>query len=171
MNPLSPDNTEDLKQLIEFLKENQVGEFELERADVRIRLKFTQPESAGAADLARLLAGAREAAAVQPGLAAVAAAGAAPAKSAAEPAADPDAGLHLVKSPMVGTFYGSPSPGASPFVVSGDRVSKGQVVCIVEAMKLMNEIESDEAGVIVKCLVTNGQPIEFGQALFSVRVG
>jgi acetyl-CoA carboxylase biotin carboxyl carrier protein len=166
MNPLSPDNTEDLKQLIEFLKENQVGEFELERGDVRIRLKFTQPEGGGAADLARLLAGAREAAAVQP--AAVAAA--AP-KASSEPAADPDAGLHVVKSPIVGTYYGSPSPGASPFVVAGDHVDKGQVICIVEAMKLMNEIESDAAGVIVKCLVSNGQPIEFGQPLFSIRLG
>ena len=166
MNPLSPDNTEDLKQLIEFLKENQVGEFELERGDVRIRLKFTQPESAGAADLARLLAGAREVA-VQP----VAAAAAAPTKAAAEAPADPDAGLHIVKSPIVGTFYGSPSPGASPFVVAGDHVDKGQVICIVEAMKLMNEIESDAAGVIVKCLVSNGQPIEFGQPLFSIRLG
>jgi acetyl-CoA carboxylase biotin carboxyl carrier protein len=165
MNPLSPDNTEDLKKLIEFLKENQVGEFELERGDVRIRLKFTQPEGGGSSDLARLLAGARESVAAQP------AAAAAPPKAAAEPAADPDAGLHLVKSPIVGTFYGSPSPGASPFVVAGDHVDKGQVVCIVEAMKLMNEIESDAAGVIVKCLVTNGQPIEFGQPLFSVRLG
>jgi len=165
MNPLSPDNTEDLKQLIEFLKENQVGEFELERGDVRIRLKFTQPEGGSASDLARLLAGAREAA-VQP----VAAAATAP-KASAEPAADPDAGLHLVKSPIVGTYYGSPSPGASPFVTAGDHVDKGQVVCIVEAMKLMNEIESDAAGVIVKCLVSNGQPIEFGQPLFSVRLG
>ena len=166
MNPLSPDNTEDLKQLIEFLKENQVGEFELERGDVRIRLKFTQPEGGGAADLARLLAGAREAVAIQP--AAVAAA--AP-KASSEPAADPDAGLHVVKSPIVGTYYGSPSPGASPFVVAGDHVDKGQVICIVEAMKLMNEIESDAAGVIVKCLVSNGQPIEFGQPLFSIRLG
>ena len=166
MNPLSPDNTEDLKQLIEFLKENQVGEFELERGDVRIRLKFTQPEGGGAADLARLLAGAREAVAIQP--AAVAAA--AP-KASSEPAADLDAGLHVVKSPIVGTYYGSPSPGASPFVVAGDHVDKGQVICIVEAMKLMNEIESDAAGVIVKCLVSNGQPIEFGQPLFSVRLG
>jgi acetyl-CoA carboxylase biotin carboxyl carrier protein len=166
MNPLSPDNTEDLKQLIEFLKENQVGEFELERGDVRIRLKFTQPEVGSASDLARLLAGARDAVA-QP----AAAAAAAPPKAPAEQAADPDAGLHVVKSPIVGTFYGSPSPGASPFVVAGDHVDKGQVVCIVEAMKLMNEIESDAAGVIVKCLVTNGQPIEFGQPLFSVRLG
>jgi acetyl-CoA carboxylase biotin carboxyl carrier protein len=166
MNPLSPDNTEDLKQLIEFLKENQVGEFELERGDVRIRLKFTQPEGGSASDLARLLAGAREAAAIQP-----AAVAAVPPKASSEPAADPDAGLHVVKSPIVGTYYGSPSPGASPFVVAGDHVDKGQVICIVEAMKLMNEIESDAAGVIVKCLVSNGQPIEFGQPLFSIRLG
>jgi len=165
MNPLSPDNTEDLKQLIEFLKENQVGEFELERGDVRIRLKFTQPEANSASDLARLLAGAREAA-VQP----VTTPAPTP-MATAEPAADPNAGLHVVKSPIVGTYYGSPSPGASPFVAAGDHVNKGQVVCIVEAMKLMNEIESDAAGVIVKCLVTNGQPIEFGQPLFSVRLG
>jgi acetyl-CoA carboxylase biotin carboxyl carrier protein len=169
MNPLSPDNTEDLKQLIEFLKENQVGEFELERGDVRIRLKFTQPEGGSASDLARLLAGARDAAAIQPGVAVATAA--APPRATAEPPADPDAGLHVVKSPIVGTFYGSPSPGASPFVVAGDHVDKGQVVCIVEAMKLMNEIESDASGVIVKCLVTNGQPIEFGQPLFSIRLG
>jgi acetyl-CoA carboxylase biotin carboxyl carrier protein len=166
MNPLSPDNTEDLKQLIEFLKENQVGEFELERGDVRIRLKFTQPEGGSASDLARLLAGAREAAAIQPAAVAVV-----PPKASSEPAADPDAGLHVVKSPIVGTYYGSPSPGASPFVVAGDHVDKGQVICIVEAMKLMNEIESDAAGVIVKCLVSNGQPIEFGQPLFSIRLG
>ena len=72
---------------------------------------------------------------------------------------------------MVGTFYGSPSPGAAPFVSPGDHVAKGQVIGIVEAMKLMNEIESDAAGEIVKCLVANGQPIEFGQPLFSIRLG
>ena len=76
----------------------------------------------------------------------------------------------MVKSPIVGTFYGSPSPGASAFVSPGDRVEKGQVICIVEAMKLMNEIESDASGEIVKCLVSNGQPIEFGQPLFSIRL-
>jgi acetyl-CoA carboxylase biotin carboxyl carrier protein len=69
----------------------------------------------------------------------------------------------------VGTFYGAPSPGASPFVSAGDHVEKGQVICVVEAMKLMNDIESDAAGEIVKCLVTNGQAIEFGQPLFTVR--
>jgi acetyl-CoA carboxylase biotin carboxyl carrier protein len=89
---------------------------------------------------------------------------------AVAPAADPDAGIHIVKSPIVGTYYGSPSPGAAAFVSPGDHVDKGQVICIVEAMKLMNEIESDAAGEIVKCFVSNGQPIEFGQPLFSIRV-
>ncbi len=81
----------------------------------------------------------------------------------AAPVAEPGEELHIVKSPIVGTYYGSPSPGAAPFIAPGDHVDKGQVICIVEAMKLMNEIESDAAGEIVKCLVTNGQPIEFGQ--------
>jgi acetyl-CoA carboxylase biotin carboxyl carrier protein len=167
MNPLNPEDIEDLKQLIDFLKENQVGEFELERGETRIRLKFAQPEGTGAgtSDLAQLLAGAREAT-VQAATRAPAAAKAAP-----EAAADPDEGLHIVKSPIVGTYYGSPSPGASPFVGVGDHVDKGQVICIIEAMKLMNEIESDASGEIVKCLVSNGQPIEYGQPLFSIRLG
>ena len=72
---------------------------------------------------------------------------------------------------MGGTFYGSPSPGATPFVAPGDHVDKGQVICIVEAMKLMNDIESDATGEIVKCFCTNDQPVEFGKPLFSVRLG
>ena len=87
----------------------------------------------------------------------------------AEPAADPEAGLHILKSPIVGTFFGSPSPGAAAFVAPGDHVEKGQVICIVEAMKLMNEIEADVAGEVVRCMVTNGQAIEFGQPLFAIR--
>jgi acetyl-CoA carboxylase biotin carboxyl carrier protein len=167
MNPLSPEDIDDLKQLIDFLKENQVAEFELDRGEVRVRLKFDRPQAspAGLPELASLLAGA-QAASAQP---ASAASGASTA--AEEPPADPNAGLHIVKSPIVGTFYGSPSPGASAFVSPGDRVDKGQVICIVEAMKLMNEIESDVEGEIVKCFVSNGQPIEYGQALFSVRQG
>jgi acetyl-CoA carboxylase biotin carboxyl carrier protein len=90
--------------------------------------------------------------------------------SPAAPAVDPDAGLHIVKSPLVGTFYGSPSPGSAQFVSPGDHVAKGQVIGIIEAMKLMNEIESDAAGEIVKCFVPNGQPVEFGQPLFSIRL-
>ena len=166
MNLLNPENIDDLKQLIEFLKENQVAEFELDRGELRVRLKFEQPQAlpAGLSDLASLLAGARGASA-QPANAVPAAP-----QVAEEPPVDPNAGLHLVKSPIVGTFYGSPSPGSSAFVSTGDHVDKGQVICIVEAMKLMNEIESDAAGEIVKCFVSNGQPIEFGQPLFSVRL-
>ena len=166
---MKPQDIEDLRQLIEFLKAHQVAEFDLDRGDLKIRLKFSPQEapSASLSELARLLAS------TPPAVTQAAALAMAhpPAPTAgASPAADPDADLHLVKSPIVGTFYGSPSPGAAPFVSSGDHVEKGQVICIVEAMKLMNEIESDATGEIVKCLVSNGQPIEFGQPLFAVRV-
>jgi len=163
---MKPQDIQDLKELIEFLKQYQVAEFDLDRGDLKIRLKFNQAEvsAAGLSDLARLLANAPAAPATP------AAATAAPASApSVAPAADPDAGLHLIKSPIVGTYYGSPSPGAAPFVSPGDQVQKGQVICIVEAMKLMNEIEADASGEVVKCLVSNGQPIEFGQPLFSIR--
>ncbi len=165
---MKPQDIADLKQLIEFLKEHGVAEFDLDRGDVKVRLKFEQPaaSASGLGDLARLLAATPQASV--PAAAAGAPAPAAPA--AAPPAADPNEGLHVVKSPIVGTYYGSPSPGAAAFVAPGDHVDKGQVICIVEAMKLMNEIESDAAGAIVKCFVSNGQPIEFGQPLFSSRV-
>jgi acetyl-CoA carboxylase biotin carboxyl carrier protein len=155
---------EDLRELIEFLKHHQVAEFDVDRGDLKIRLKFHPQEStpASLSELARLLKSAP--AATAPASATVGAGVQGP-----EPSADPDAGLHLLKSPIVGTFYGSPSPGSAAFVTPGDHVEKGQVICIVEAMKLMNEIEADVSGEIVKCLVTNGQAIEFGQPLFSIR--
>jgi acetyl-CoA carboxylase biotin carboxyl carrier protein len=87
--------------------------------------------------------------------------------AAAQPAATEE--LHIVKSPIVGTFYESPSPGAPAFVKPGDSVSPGQVLCIIEAMKLMNEIECDVAGEFVKRLVNNSQPVEYGQPLFAIR--
>jgi acetyl-CoA carboxylase biotin carboxyl carrier protein len=165
---MKPQDIADLKQLIEFLKEHQIAEFDLDRGDLKIRLKFNQQQSAqaGLSELARLIAS------VPPGVAqgAASAEHQEPMAPSTPAEVDPDAGLHMVKSPIVGTYYGSPSPGASPFVSPGDRVEKGQVICIIEAMKLMNEIESDAAGEIVKCLVSNGQPIEFGQPLFSVRL-
>jgi len=163
---MKPQDIKDLQELIEFLKKYQVAEFDLERGDIKIRLKFAQAVAPGAsvADLARL-------AAATPVAAPVAATQAAQPAAAPAPPADPDAGLHIVKSPIVGTYYGSPSPGAPPFVSPGDRVEKGQVVCIVEAMKLMNEIEADASGEVVKCFISNGQPIEFGQPLFSIREG
>jgi acetyl-CoA carboxylase biotin carboxyl carrier protein len=90
--------------------------------------------------------------------------------SAAEDQAETEPALHIVKSPIVGTFYESSSPGSAAFVKIGDEIENGQVLCIVEAMKLMNEIESDAAGEVVKRLVTNGQPVEYGQPLFALRL-
>jgi len=158
---------DDLRELIDFLKQNGVAEFDVDRGDLKLRLKFNPPEtgSASLSDLARLLRVAP--AAAPPSAVPQSAAPIAPA-AAAQPA-DWDASLHLVKSPIVGTFYCSPSPGASPFVSPGDHVEKGQVIAIVEAMKLMNEIEADASGEIVRCLVSNGQAIEFGQPLFAIR--
>ena len=163
---MKQEDIQDLKLLIEFLKEHQVAEFDLDRGDLKIRLKFSQPAppAAGLSDIARML-GSASVPAPHPPAAGTPAAAAAPAAAAV----DADAGLHVVKSPIVGTYYGSPSPGAAAFVSPGDRVEKGQVICIIEAMKLMNEIEADVAGEVVKCLVSNGQPIEYGQALFTIR--
>jgi acetyl-CoA carboxylase biotin carboxyl carrier protein len=152
---------QDLKQLVEFLKEQQVAEFDLDRGDLKLRLKFAQPPAPVVMPVTphAPFAAVPQLAAAPP-----------PAVPAAAPApVDENAGLHIVKSPIVGTFYGSPSPGAPPFVSPGDRVEKGTIICIVEAMKLMNEIESDASGEVVRCLVTNGQPIEFGQPLFTVK--
>ena len=144
----------ELQELVEFLKANGIAEFEMERSDLKLGLKF---------------AGALNAPAVQTVYAAPAASPAAPTPAAAPPAADPHDGAHIVKSPIVGTFYASPSPDAEPYVQIGDEVSVGKVLCIVEAMKLMNEIESDAAGKIVKVFVKPGQPVEYGQALFAVK--
>ncbi len=165
---MNPEELKELRELIEFLKENKIGEFDLERGELKVRIKFAQePSAASGLDLAglnRLLASTPAAAAV-PAIHAAAA----PVASEAPAPADDDAGLHIVKSPIVGTFYESPSPGSPAFVKPGDVVEAGQVLCIVEAMKLMNEIESDVAGEIVKRFVQSGQPIEYGQPLFSVR--
>jgi acetyl-CoA carboxylase biotin carboxyl carrier protein len=172
---MNPEDMKELKELIEFLKDNQIGEFDLDRGDLKVRIKFAQ-ESTSAADLAgltRLLNAAGPATPATPAPVAVAvpatAHAAAPTPEAA-PVVDENTGLHIVKSPIVGTFYESPSPGTQAFVKPGDQIESGQVLCIVEAMKLMNEIESDAAGEIVKRLVANGQPVEYGQPLFALRL-
>jgi acetyl-CoA carboxylase biotin carboxyl carrier protein len=174
---MNSDDMKELKELIEFLKENKIGEFDLERGDLKVRIKFVQEGGVqpDLATLARLLAAqggaSSHAPAVLPDLhgAAHAVASAAPpaAPAKAEPAED--ASLHIVKSPIVGTFYESPSPGTPAFVKVGDTVENGQTLCIIEAMKLMNEIESDAAGEVVKRFVESGQPVEYGQSLFALR--
>jgi acetyl-CoA carboxylase biotin carboxyl carrier protein len=161
-------NQKELKELIEFLIEKDIAEFELERGDVKVRIKRAGEHSVvHSQGEARFFAvPAAPAAAPELGVVPVVAAAAAP-PPPATPA--PEEGLHMVKSPIVGTFYEAPSPGAPPFVKPGDAVEVGQVLCIVEAMKLLNEIESDVAGEIVKKLAVNGQPIEYGQELFVIR--
>jgi acetyl-CoA carboxylase biotin carboxyl carrier protein len=161
-------NLKELKELIEFLIEKEIAEFELERGDVKVRIKRAGEHMVvhGHGD-PRFFA-------VPPAPPPAPVVGATPAVVApptapapAEPAKEE--ALHTVKSPIVGTFYEAPSPGAPPFVKVGDTVVEGQVLCIVEAMKLLNEIESDVAGEVVKILATNGQPIEYGQELFAIR--
>ena len=93
----------------------------------------------------------------------------APTAASPQPPADSTAGLHVIKSPIVGTFYSAPSPGANSFVRIGDHVNAGQVLCIIEAMKLMNEIEADVAGEVMRIFVDNGQPVEYGEPLFAIH--
>jgi acetyl-CoA carboxylase biotin carboxyl carrier protein len=159
-------NQKELKELIEFIIEKGIAEFELERGDVKVKIKRVSEAPPGALPDTRYIA-------VHPAPVAAAAhiPASAPAKvelAAAAPVPETEE-LHIVRSPIVGTFYEAPSPGAPPFVKVGDAVEIGQVICIVEAMKLMNEIECDVAGEVVKKLVANGQPIEYGQELFSIR--
>jgi acetyl-CoA carboxylase biotin carboxyl carrier protein len=158
-------NQKELKELIEFLIEKDIAEFELERGDVKVRIKRAGEHTVVHTQGEPRFYAVPAAPAAAPDLAAV------PAVAASAPpsAPVPEEGLHMVKSPIVGTFYEAPSPGAPPFVKPGDMVEAGQVLCIVEAMKLLNEIESDVAGEIVKKLAVNGQPIEYGQELFVIR--
>jgi acetyl-CoA carboxylase biotin carboxyl carrier protein len=163
-------NQKELKELIEFLIEKDIAEFELERGDVKVRIK----RGAGEHTVVHTHSEPRfYAVPPAPGTAPEVSAAPVPVPAPATPppaaAPAPEQGLHTVKSPIVGTFYEAPSPGAPPFVKVGDTVEVGQVLCIVEAMKLLNEIESDVAGEIVKKLAVNGQPIEYGQELFVIR--
>ena len=159
----------ELRELIGFLKENKIAEFDLDRDGTKVRIKF-EGTGGGGIDLSQLRGMMASAPAAAAPVAAAAPAGAAPAAPAAAPAAaDPEAGMQTVKSPIVGTFYDAPSPGSPPFVKVGDVVEVGQVLCIVEAMKLMNEIESDAAGEVVRQVPTAGQPVEYGQSLFVIK--
>jgi acetyl-CoA carboxylase biotin carboxyl carrier protein len=159
-------NQKELKELIEFLIEKDIAEFELERGDVKVRIKRGGAGVMIAAPAnSSYVAVPASAAAPAP---VTAAAASAPPVVASAPAAE-EAGLHMIRSPIVGTFYEAPSPGAPPFVKVGDKIAVGQVLCIIEAMKLMNEIESDYAGDIVKKYVANAQPVEYGQPLFAIR--
>jgi len=163
----------EVERLLSFMEKHGLEEFEYERDGVRVRLKKPSLHSQGAS---RMLAApdAHAAALHAPSHAATHAPHAAHDSSAASSTGSGGAAaaadnLHIIKSPIVGTYYSSPSPEAATFVTVGAKVSAGDVLCIIEAMKLMNEIESDVAGEIAKVFVENGQPVEYGEPLFGIR--
>lgn len=162
----------EIKQLIRLVDEKQFAEFELERGDFKLRIKRTETPIV-------------QFPAAAPGTMTMAASGSAASHAMTEGSghaqqpvlatpsetsgAVTDADVHVVMSPIVGTFYRAPSPASSPFVQVGDRIQLGTILCIVEAMKLMNEIPSDAAGEVVNIFVENGQPVEYGQPLFGIK--
>jgi acetyl-CoA carboxylase biotin carboxyl carrier protein len=158
-------NMDELRELIALLRENGLAEFELEREDFRVRLRREsvvspqsyQPEMVHPIQQApRPTTTAPAVSPAHPG-------------AQAESAASEDQDLRIIPSPIVGTFYRSPSPNAEPFVKIGSNVEPESVVCIIEAMKLMNEIQAEASGEVVKIYVENGQPVEYGQPLFGIK--
>ena len=162
---------QEIKDLIQFATEKQFDEIELERGDFRLRLrKGGASAPAEAPPSAFLPVAVATAPLVTPAVALPSPAIASP-PTAAETSAPPaDEGLHIITSPIVGTFYRTSSPTADPFIKIGDSIESGQTLCIVEAMKLMNEIQSDISGTVAKILVENAQPVEYGQPLFGIKL-
>jgi len=171
-NPVEPParpeasvNMDELRELIALLRENGLAEFELEREGFRVRLRrdssvLPQPaEGVANPTTSRTVAPAAQQQATIP----------AHPGARAETAASEDQDLYIIPSPIVGTFYRSPSPATDPFVKIGTNVEPESVVCIIEAMKLMNEIQAETSGEVVKIYVENGQPVEYGQPLFGIR--
>ena len=150
-----------IKELVELVAEHQLEGVELERSGFRLRIEGHRTQTVAVAAPEPLVVASPPPAA--------SAAVAAPPEAAAEEAPDPLAGAHVIPSPIVGTFYRSPSPDQPPFVEVGDRVSKGQILCIVEAMKLMNEIESDVSGVVAEVFAANEQAVEYDEPLFAIK--
>jgi acetyl-CoA carboxylase biotin carboxyl carrier protein len=146
----------EIKELIDLVAERGLSGLEIERAGFRLRIEGARPPAGNGAE-------------TQPEASAAPAPPPVAAPSA-PPQAAPEEDLHLVTSPIVGTFYRAPSPEADPFAEVGERIAKGKVLCIIESMKLMNEIESDVEGEIVAVYPRNGQPVEYGEKLFAIRL-
>jgi len=150
---------DEIRELIKLLRESNVGEFEYQKGDYRVRVKhgtLIEAETVSAPARPGAPGNGQEHATTT-------------SESASAEATQPDETVHEVHSPMVGTFYRSANPGGAPFVEVGDTVHKGQVICIIEAMKIMNEIESDVDGEVKKIHIPNGQPVEFSEVLFSIK--
>jgi len=152
---------DEIKQLIDFIRERDLSEFELERADFKLRIKSGATVQAVAPPVVM---------AAPAGPIAAVPAAPVPTPSVPPPAAEVGEDLAIVTSPIVGTFYRSAEPGAKAFVEVGDSVRKGQVLCIIEAMKLMNEIDSEHEGEVVSIYVQNGQAVQYGERLFAIRL-
>ena len=150
-----------LKKLIDLVQESGIGEIEITEGEEKVRIsrQLAAPAVMMSPHMQPMMA--------MPQASGGPSGGTAPAANAAPPPAEPKG--HAVKSPMVGTFYRAPSPGAPSFVEVGQSVTKGQTLCIIEAMKLLNEIESDATGTVKAILVENGQPVEYGQPLFLIE--
>ena len=149
-------NLKELKEIIDiFSSRDSIEELEIEKSGLRLRIKRASNHAATVTLATAAVSELRPAGTL--------------AHTHPEVPRDTEEALYYIKSPIVGTFYKSPTPNAEPFVSIGDFVEKGSVVCIIEAMKLMNEIESDLAGEIVSVLVENGQPVEYGERLFAIR--
>jgi acetyl-CoA carboxylase biotin carboxyl carrier protein len=156
---------DEIRELINLAAETGIAELEVQRGEDRVRIR--RGATASAQEI--VLAAPAQAAAAGAGTTAAAIPAIQTTREREEAAKAADANLVLVKSPIVGTFYECASPGAPPFVAIGDRVQPGKVLCIIESMKLMNEIEAESSGVIEQKLVRNGQPVEYGEALFAIR--
>jgi acetyl-CoA carboxylase biotin carboxyl carrier protein len=154
-------NIDELRQILDLARDHELNELELEGEGYKIRIKKGGQVVVSQAPVA----------AAPPPPQAAAASAPRPAGQSVEPAAamDVDAELAIVTAPIVGTFYRAPDPTAPPFVQPGDTVKKGQTLCIIEAMKMMNNIDSEYAGTLVKVFVENGQPVQFGERLFAVK--
>lgn len=149
---------EEIRELIQLVSETGVAELEVQRGENRVRIRRTFGGETHDVTVPEQQPGRTAPSAPAPHL-----------KPAAEPEGPPEKELIMVKSPIVGTFYESASPGSPPFVRVGETVQPGKVLCIIESMKLMNEIEAEIGGVIVSRLVPNAQPVEYGEALFAIR--
>jgi len=154
---------QEILELIDKIAESGISSVEIEQSGTKVRIE-------GKSSPARLIHVGEMKSESAPPLLLPSAPPPTKAEEKAKADADAEAGLHIITSPIVGTFYRSPSPETGPFVNVGDRITKGKVLCIIEAMKLMNEIESDTDGVIARIYPSNGQPVEYGEKLFAVKV-
>jgi acetyl-CoA carboxylase biotin carboxyl carrier protein len=156
-------NLKELKEILQLLDEKEITEFELEEQGIKLRIRKASPAQVGQPVIQAVTAAGSFGPSATPG------GSAAPAPQVAAPAVEEEGGLFVVKSPIVGTFYRSPDPSSAPFVSVGDQIKVGQVLCIIEAMKLMNEIEAEVGGEVVRVVHDNGQPVQYGEPLFVIR--